>query len=156
MSLRDQWLADPEPGTYSEWLRRRTVPPLLLVLQPAEVNAAERVKAASKPRPRPSRPRKSRANPNGKPLVHGTTQGRKRHLDYGEEVCAECVVGHEKEKARRAADKRRMRADQGAKKRVAKCGTPYMADKHRARGEVVDEECLQSERDEWRKRQSAA
>ena len=151
MSLRDEWLADPEPLPYVEWLRRRTVPRGLLVLQTPEVNRQEQAKVARKPS---AYKRKSRASPNGRPLVHGTTQGRKRHIERGERVCAECVAGHEAEKARRAADKRAARAAAGAAPRVAKCGTPYMARKHRERGETVDEECLQSERDEWHNRQN--
>lgn len=151
MSLRDEWLADPEPISFAEWRRRRTVPPTLIVLQTPEVNRQEREKVDA--RPKPKRQRKSRANPNGRPLVHGTTQGRKRHIERGEEVCAECVEGHEKEKARRAADKRAKRAAAGAVPRVAKCGTPYMARKHRSLGQPVDEECLQAERDEWHSRQ---
>lgn len=145
MSLRDEWLADPEPGTFAEWLRRRTVPPTLLVLQTPEVNRQEREKVERKPR-------KSRAKAGGKQPVHGSTHGRKRHLAAGEEVCAECVAGHEAEKERRAANKREWRRQQGAQRRQAKCGTPYMARKHRERGEEVDEACKQSERDEWHKR----
>jgi len=155
MSLRDEWLADPEPLTFAEWLRRRTVPPTLLTLQPPAVNRAERVKVERKQAERKTYKRKSRANPNGRELVHGSTQGWRRHRASGEDPCAECVAGHDAEKARRAADKRAKRRQAGLRERgPARCGTPYMARKHRERGEDVCDPCKKAERDEWRKRQT--
>lgn len=144
MSLRDEWLADPEPLPYVEWLRRRTVPRGLLTLRTPEVAQAEQVKAEPKKR-------KSRANPD-RQYVHGTTQGRRRHIQRGEDVCPECVAGHEEEKARHAAAKREKRARK--RREPPKCGTPQKARQHRRDGEEVCEECKQSERDEWHRRQN--
>lgn len=148
MSLRDEWLDDPEPLPYVEWLRRRTVPAGLLVLQTPEENQREVEKAERKPS---AYKRKSRANPNGRQLVHGTTQGRRRHIERGEEVCAECQAGFEADKVRRAAAKREARARK--RREPPKCGTPQKARKHRRDGEPVCEPCKQSERDEWHNRQ---
>lgn len=150
MSLRDEWLADPEPVPYVEWLRRRTVPAGLLTLQTPEVNRAEQEKAERKPS---AYKRKSRANPNGRSPVHGSSHGFKRHVEAGEDPCEACVAGCQADKDRWAAAKREQRARAGAgPQRVAECGTPYMARKHRERGEVVCPACRQAERDEWRRR----
>lgn len=112
MSLRDEWLADPTPLSYTEWLRQRTVPAGLLAPppqpEPAPVQAPAR-RTASYP---------TGVNPNGNPLVHGSTRGWKRHQAAGEE-CAECEAGHEAEKARRAADKRALRARNRQKEKAA-------------------------------------
>lgn len=147
-SLRDQWLADPEPLSYVEWLRRRTVPPGLLNPPPPEQNARERELVERKP---VAYKRKSRAKPGGQSRVHGSTHGWKRHREAGEDPCAECVTGHEAEKARRAADKRAARALK--RREPPKCGTPSGARKHRRDDEDVCPACKQSERDEWHKRQ---
>ena len=150
MSLRDEWLADPEQLTYAEWLRRHTVPPGLLTLQPPEVQRAERAKVERKPS---AYKRKSRAKPGGRAPVHGSTHGWKRHRDAGEDPCADCVAGHEAEKARRAAEKRAQRAARGVKRRQApRCGSPSGARKHRRDGEEVCPACRQAERDEWHNR----
>ena len=147
MSLRDEWLADPEQLTYAEWTRRRSVPPGLLVLASPQVNAAERVKVERKP---VAHKRKSRAKPGGRSRVHGSTHGWKRHREAGEDPCAVCVAGHEAEKARRAADKRAQRALKP--RQPAQCGSPAKARKHRRDGEEVCEACRQAERDEWHNR----
>lgn len=149
MSLRDEWLADPEPGSYTEWLRRRTVPAGLLTLPTPQAAAQERAKVHQRRAvtAKPRKPRASRANPNGREQVHGSTHAWKRHKKAGEDPCAECVAGHEAEKARRAADKRAKRPS----RRVAKCGTPYMARKHRERGEDCTE-CKAAQAAAWRKR----
>lgn len=150
MSLWREWLADPTPLSFVEWRRQRTVPPGLLNLPTPEADAQEREKVQRR-KAGTGKPRKSRANPNGKPLVHGSTHAWKRHRAAGEDPCAECVVGHEKEKARRAEQKRAYRA----RPRKAKCGTPYMARKHRERGEDCVE-CKASVRTEWHNRQEKA
>jgi len=90
--------------------------------------------------------------------IHGTGWGYKRHLRDGEQACAPCLEAKRAEwrikKQKTAPERAAKRAAERATK-LAPCGTPAAARRHRYNGERpidVCPACAEAERQDWKKR----
>lgn len=81
-----------------------------------------------------------------RPITHGRPSGVRAHQRRGEEPCDECVQARREYKAE--CDRRR-------RERLKPCGSPAAYQRHRDRGEPIDDACREAHNAEKRERRAA-